>query len=150
MAVTNRGKKLMLDIVFRGASPPGGFKLALVTAASAPTVDTDKFASPLVEIAATNGYNAGGINLNRDSTDFDTLTEDDTNDKAILMIKDLIWTATGTWPVSGSGARYAILTGNDTAQTDRDVWAFWDLGSDRTMTAGQTFTLQNLEIDATE
>src|SRR5690606_19283105 len=112
--------------------------------------DTDTL-DDLDEIAAGNGYTSGGIQINRDSTDFDTWTEDDVNDRAIIQLKDLVWTASGgTLPASGNGARYAVLTDDDETVADREVYAFWDLGSERTVSDGQTLTLQDLELRLTE
>lgn len=147
---TNRGKMLMLDNYFRAATPPTNFYVALVTSATAPTADTNTL-SQLTEIAAGNGYTSGGISLNRNSTDFDTLTENDTNDRGELLIKDLVWTASGgPLPASGNGARYAVLTTDEVTVGNRQVIAFWDLTSDRSVSVGQTLTLQNCELRLTE
>ncbi len=147
--VTNRGKALLFDYVFRGVALPANFYVALITSAAAPTVDTNTF-SELTEIAAGNGYTTGGYSLTKNTTDFDTLTEDDTADKAILKIKDVVWTASGgAIPASGSGARYAILTDYHATMGSRQVMAWWDLTSDRTVSSGQPLTLQDCELDIT-
>lgn len=147
---TNRGKMLILDNYFRAATPPTNFYVALVTSAAAPTADTNTL-SQLTEIAAGNGYTSGGISLNRNGTDFDTLTENDTNDRGELLIKDLVWTASGgPLPASGNGARYAVLTTDEGTVGNRQVIAFWDLVSDRSVSVGQTLTLQNCELRLTE
>ena len=70
MAVTNRGKFLLLQEFFRNPTEFTTLYIALITSAVAPTVDTNTF-SELTEIAAGNGYTAGGISLSRNSTDFD-------------------------------------------------------------------------------
>src|SRR3972149_1769751 len=107
---TNRGKYNTLAIKYRNVAEPNNYYMFLATSATAPTADINT-KSELTEIATGNGYTAGGISLNRDSTDFDVLTEDDTNDRALIQIKDLVWTASGgNLPASGNGARYAILT----------------------------------------
>ncbi len=147
--MTNRGKKLLFDYVFRATALPTNFYVALITSAVAPTADTNTF-SELTEIAAGNGYTSGGIALTKNSTDFDVLTEDDTNDKAIIQIKDLVWTASGgAIPASGNGARYAILTDYNATMGSRQVLAWWDLTSDRTVSSGQPLTLQDCELDIT-
>ncbi len=147
--VTNRGKALLFDYVFRGVALPANFYVALITSAAAPTADTNTF-SELTEIAAGNGYTSGGISLSKNTTDFDTLTEDDSADKAILKIKDLVWTASGgAIPASGNGARYAILTDYNATMGSRQVLAWWDLTSDRTVSSGQPLTLQDCELDIT-
>lgn len=144
--VTNRGKFRSLEGRYRNTSVPTNFFIALITSATAPTADTNTFAD-VTEIAAGNGYTAGGISLTRNATDFDVLTEDDTNDRALIQLKDIVWTASGgSLPSSGSGARYAILTDDNGTQSARAVEIYWDLTSDRTVSSGQTLTLQNCEI----
>ncbi len=101
---TNRGKKHILDVVYRNAAEPTNYYVALVTSAVAPTADTNTL-SELTEIAAGNGYTAGGFQLARNSTDFDVSTEDDALDRALVQVKDVVWTAAGgNLPASGNGA----------------------------------------------
>ena len=147
---TNRGKYLMLGYVFRGTTLPTNFYVALVTSAVAPAQDHNTL-SELTEIAAGNGYTTGGYQLTPGTTDFDVQTENDTSDLALVQIKDVIWTASGgSIPSSGGGARYAVLTDNNVTVGSRQIIAYWSLGSDRTVSSGQTLTLQNCELDLTE
>lgn len=147
---TNRGKKLLLEEMFRNPTEFTNFYVALCTSATAPTADTNTL-SELTQIASGNGYTANGIQLSRNSTDFDTLTEDDTGDLAKILIKDLVWTASGgNLPASGGGARYAVLTDDNATAGSRQILAFWDLGSDRTVSDTQTLTLQDCELRLTE
>lgn len=126
---------------------PTGFKVALCTSATAPGPDTNVLAD-LTEIAAGNGYTAGGLAVARNATDFDVNTEDDTGDIGLIEIKDLVWTAAGgSIPASGSGARYAVLL--DDAATP-NVIAYWDLTSDRAVSDTQTLTLQDCTLQLTE
>jgi hypothetical protein len=146
---TNKGKWYLLDQLFRNTSEPTNLYVRLVTSATTPTVDTNT-ASELTEIAAGNGYTAGGYQLTRNATDFDTMTEDDTNDWALTQLKDVVWTASGgSIPASGSGARYAVLTDDNVTDGSRLILAFWDLVSDLTVSTGQTLTLQNCELKIT-
>ena len=148
--VTNRGKYLLVQLFFRNAGAPTNIYAALITSAAAPTADTNTFAD-VTEIAAGNGYTAGGISLARNSTDFDVLTEDDTNDRSLIQAKDLVWTASGgTLPASGNGARYAIFTTDEGTQSTRQVICYFDLVSDRSVSSGQSLTLQNCELRLTE
>lgn len=143
---TNRGRKLEADIVYRGATPPTTFYVALVTNAATPTADTNLFGE-LTEIAAGNGYTAVGIAVARNSTDFDVLTEDDTNDRAILQIKNLVITPSGGQvPASGAGAYYAVLLDDISPAANRNVWAWWDLTGPVIVSNGQPLTLQDLEL----
>ncbi len=148
---TNRGKYLIFNSYFRNTGTPTNFYIALVTSATAPTADTN-WLNDLTEITAGNGYTSGGSGLARNSTFFDTLTEDDGADRALVQLKDITWTAAGgTLPLSGNGARYAVLT-DDVAvsPTGRQVIAYWDLGSDVSVSNTQSLTLQNCELRGNE
>ena len=148
MAMTNRGVANMEEVVFQGATPPTNFYAALVTSATAPTVDTNTLGE-LTEIAAGNGYTAGGIQLSRNAVDF-AVTEDDGNDRADTVIKDLVWTATGgALPASGSGASYLVLTDDNGTLGSREVWAYWDLSGPISVSSGQSLTVQDATMRGT-
>lgn len=148
---TNRGKFLLLDLYFRAQNAPASFEVHLVTSATAPTADTNVL-SDLTEIANGNGYTATtGFALARDTTDWDTLTEDDTGDLGKVLAKDVAWTASGgPLPASGGAARYAVLTTPDSGAANKKVIAYWDLGADRSVSVGQPLTLQDCELRLTE
>ena len=150
MLWTNRGKFLLFDWVFGGEPLPDNFYVALVTADTVPTVDTNTL-DELTEIADGNGYTEGGYELTPGDTDFDVFTEDDTNDRALVQLKDLVWTATGgTIPDSGNGARYAVLTDStgESGETigDRQIIAIWDMVTAREATVGFAITLADCEL----
>lgn len=150
MSWTNRGKNNALAALFRGASLPTNFYLALVTSATAPGADTNVM-SDLTQIATGNGYTDGGYQLSLNSTDFDTLTEDDTDDQADILCKDITWTASsGPIPASGNGARYVVMTDDNATVASREVWQYWSLGADRTVSDGQPLTLQDLKSSLLE
>lgn len=143
---TNRGKFLMMSDFFNNVTEFTNLYVALVTSAVAPTQDTNTLGQ-LTEIAAGNGYSTGGIILTRNTTDFPTVTEDDANDRSSILIKNLVWTASGgNLPASGNGARYAILTTDEGTIANRQVIAYFDLVSDRTISSGQTLTLSASEM----
>ena len=147
---TNKGKYKLFDWGLRNTSPPANFQVALVTVAGSVLPDTNTF-SELTEIAVGNGYVAGGTVIPAGSVTFDVLTEDDTNDRGLIQIKDLVWTAAGgAIPASGSGARYAVLTDDAGSAGVREVYYGWDLASDRSVSSGQTLTLQNCELRINE
>lgn len=147
---TNKGKYKALDWLFRGTSIPTHFYVALVTSAVTPTADTNTL-SELTEIAAGNGYTSGGYQLSPGATDFDVINEDDVNDLAKIQTKDIVWTASGgTIPSSGNGAMYAVLTDDNVTIGNRLVLAYWDLVSPRSVSDGQTLTLQDCELRLTE
>ena len=147
---TNKGKWRVLGWVFRADTEPTNFYVALVTSATAPTQDINTLGE-LTEIAAGNGYTTGGYQLTAGATDFDVHTEDDTNDRGLVQLKDIVWTASGgPIPASGSGARYAVLTDDNATVANREVLAYWDLTSDRAVSDGQTLTLQDCELRINE
>jgi hypothetical protein len=138
---TNRGKYLALDGYFRNATEPVTLYIALVTSATAPTADTNTL-SQLTEIAVGSGYVTGGKTIARNSTDFNVLTEDDAGDLAFTTFIDQTWNASGgSIPASGSGARWAVLTDDNATVGSRQVIAWFDLSSDRSVANGQFLTL---------
>jgi hypothetical protein len=146
---TQRGITNILKHFLRTATTayvkPTNLYVMLVTSAVAPTKTTTTFTA-LTEIAAGNGYTAGGTLLAYNATDWDVLTE---ADPALAQLKDIVWTASGgSIPSSGGGARYAVLTDDNATLGSREVYAFWDLVSDRTVSVTQTLTLQDLELSA--
>lgn len=147
---TNRGKFLVLQEFFRNPTEITNIYIALWTSATAPTADSNTMADG-TQIATGNGYTDGGFQLARNPTDFDVLTEDDTNDRGLIQVKDVAWTASGgPIPASGNGARWAVMTTDEATVANRQIIAYFDLSSDRTVSSGQTLTLQNLELRANE
>ena len=142
--MTNRGKYAMLGTYFRAdlTHEPAGFSARLITNAVVPTADTNLF-SELTEITAGNGYTAGGLSLGRNSTDFDVLTEDDTNDRALVQVKDLVWTAAGgPIPSAGDPASYLVIVDDEVAP---QVILYFSLGSAVSVSATQSLTVQDAE-----
>lgn len=139
---TNKGKyQALLSLL----SDVENFRVALVTAATAPGPDTNTL-SDLTEIPSGNGYTAGGRAITYSGGDFGTVTEDDTNDRGSVTIDDVTWTATGgSLPASGDGARYAVLT-----DASGNVFAYFDLTSDRTLANGESLTLSGAELRLNE
>lgn len=147
---TNRGKYNELNILFRNAAEPTNFYVALVTATTVPDASTNLM-SDLTEITAGNGYVAGGISLNRDAVDFDVLVEDDSTNIAYIQILNISWTAAGgPIPSAGAGASYAVLTDDAGVVANREIYAFWSLGTARTLAVGETMTLADLQLEISE
>ena len=147
---SNKGKYKVLGWSFRGETIPTNFYVALVTSATAPDADTNTMGD-LTEISAGNGYTSGGYQLSKNSTDWDVWTEDDTNDRGLIQIKDITWSASGgPIPDSGSGARYSVLTDDNGTVANREIYAHWDLSSDRSVSDGQDLTLQDCELRINE
>lgn len=144
MSWTNNGIEYALGVAFDSQSVATGLRLVLITAAAAPTVDTSTF-SGLTEIAAGNGYTTGGITVTM-GTDT-TLTQDDANNLAKIVIADKTITASGgAVPASGSGARYVVLTDANATLNSRQVYAWWDLGGDVTIGSGNSLLLDDLTL----
>jgi len=146
---TNRGAYRLAKAFAHGSSLPSQVYIALVRASPAPSADTNTMAD-VTEITAGNGYSSGGVVLDRNVTDFDSVTEDDTGDEAPALIKDIAITASGgNIPPSGAGFRYIVLTDNNATIALREIYAYWDLGAVQTVLDTQTLTIQDLELDFT-
>ena len=158
--ITNKGKAWILETAFRkqmnGGTPSDTMYIALIKDDNVPNAD-DTTWNDLngTEIAAGNGYTAGGISLTRGTTDFDVVISDadaDTNNYGYIQLKNIEWTATGTFPSSGDGASYAVLmdnAGSSADATGNKLIAWFDLGGERTLSSGQKLSLQDLEIRLT-
>jgi hypothetical protein len=144
MPFTNRGLKLLFSYTFRATTVPTHYYVALVTSATAPSATTNTL-SDLTEIGAGHGYTTGGFSLTPNSTDFSTLTEDDTNNFAAIGLKNVTWTASGgDIPASGNPARYAVLTTDEGTVANRQVIWYDALSAARTVLSGQTLTLAGM------
>ena len=141
---TNKGKYRLLETL-RGVSLPTNFYAALCTSATAPDADTTTL-SQLPQISG-NGYTAGGISLTKNTTDFSAIVEDDGNDDSELTIKDLTWTASGG---TLGAARYLVITNDDSTESDREVWFWFDLGSDQSVSDGQDLSLTGFKLKIAE
>ena len=157
--ITNKGKAWILESVFRkernGSDTLSDVMyIALIKDDNVPNADDTTWADLNgTEIAVGNGYTAGGTSLTLGTTDFDAVISDaaaDTNDYGYIQLQDISWTARGgAIPASSDGASYAILMDNAGSAADNTankLIAWWDLGSARSVSDGQTLTLQNLEI----
>lgn len=91
-------------------------------------VATNAVKADLVDIAAGNGYAAGGT--------ASTITSSaQTSGTYKLVLTDVVFTATG----AVGPFRYAVLY-NDTA-TNKELIGWWDYGSSVTLANGETFTV---------
>lgn len=101
------------------------FKVMLTNTAP---VATNAVKADLTEIAAGNGYTAGGTAT--------TITVEEAGGTTTVSGTEVVFTATGAI----GPFRYAVLY-NDTAAADNLV-QFWDYGSAVTLAAGETFTVR--------
>ena len=108
-----------------GSPPPDTLKIALTDAA--PVATNDIF-TDITDLAAGNGYTAGGTALTNPAGTISTAT-------VTLAADQCVFTASG-----GSIAqfRYAVLY--DSTATYLIGW--WDYGAEVNLTVGSTFTIQ--------
>ena len=85
----------------------------------------------ITEIAAGNGYTAGGASV--------TLSKSNASGvESLIITSDVVWTASGG---SIAAFRYVVLY-NDTQTTPaKPLVCYWDYGSSISPSTGQTFTL---------
>jgi hypothetical protein len=153
---TNRGKARLLEGFLRNiyrdkdgnsVAFPTSWKVGLYTLAAAdPTADNDLF---LPASEPTNGgYSSGGLTLERSATGWDTMTEDDTNDKGIIKGKDIVFTATGT---TLGPVQWAILTDDVGTIANRQSLFYWQIdAAGVSVSAGQSLTLIDLTLELRE
>lgn len=114
----------------------GADTLKVMLVNSPAPVATNSVKADLTEIAAGNGYSAGGTAATITSSAQSSGTYK-------LVLADVVFTASGG---SIGPFRYAVLY-NDTPTAPADpLIAWWDYGSSITLNAGETFTV---DFDAT-
>jgi hypothetical protein len=138
--MTDRGRYLLLKYAFDAESVPSTYQMKLVTDASV-TKAINTF-SELSECPNGSGYTTSGIGFAAANV---TVTEEDSTVSAKAEIADNLaqWTATGTFPASGTGVTFLVIT--DGTGTD-NVLGFVDLGGAQTMTSGGILTVNDLEF----
>jgi hypothetical protein len=108
------------------------FKVMLCNTAP---VATNSVKADLTEIAAGNGYSAGGTAT--------TITVTRSSGTAKVAGSDVVFTASGG---SIGPFRYAVLYDDTPISPADPLVAFWDYGSSVTLATGETFTV---DFDAT-
>lgn len=107
----------------------GADTLKVMLTLTAP-VATNTVKADLTEIAAGNGYTAGG------NTATQTTSAQTSGTYKLVLADPATWTAAGG---AIANFRYAVLY-NDTA-TNKELIGWWDYGSTVTVNTGETFTV---------
>lgn len=126
MATFNKFNSFV-EAAFEKTHNLGADTLKVLLTNSAPTASNTVKAN-LTEIAAGNGYTAGGATPSISSSAQSSGTYK-------LVLADVTWTASGG---SIGPFRYAVLY-NDTAASD-ELIGWWDYGSSVTLASGESFT----------
>ena len=127
MAVFNKFNQFVEDLGLGVHNLDTGLLKVYLTDA-VPSASLDLIKTDLAEIAAGNGYVAGGVDV------VGVWTE--TAGTASLAGTDVVWTATGAI----GPFRYVVLY-NDTPTAPLDpVIGWWDYGSSISLAIGETFT----------
>lgn len=139
---TNKGKYRLIETL-RGVSLPTNFYAHLCDSTTAPSADLNT----LSELTQISGSGYAAISLTKNTTDFSAIVEDDTNDDSELTLKDLTWTASGG---TLGAARYLVITDDNATEGDREVWFYFDLGSDQSVSDGQDLTVSGFKFKLAE
>ena len=139
---TNKGKYRLIETL-RGVSLPTNFYAHLSDSTTAPSADLNT----LSELTQISGSGYAAISLTKNTTDFSAIVEDDGNDDSELTLKDLTWTASGG---TLGAARYLVITDDNATEGDREVWFYFDLGSDQSVSDGQDLTVSGFKFKLAE
>lgn len=97
---------------------------------TAPNVATHGVLADITEISAGNGYTAGGADTQNDATR--------SGGTVTLTGVDIVWTASGG---SIGPFRYTVFYNTTPTSPADPLIAHWDYGSNVTLAAGETFTV---------
>ena len=139
---TNKGKYRLIETL-RGVSLPTNFYAHLCDSTTAPSADLNT----LSELTQISGSGYAAISLTKNTTDFSAIVEDDGNDDSELTLKDLTWTASGG---TLGAARYLVITDDNATEGDREVWFYFDLGSDQSVSDGEDLTVSGFKFKLAE
>ena len=139
---TNKGKYRLIETL-RGVSLPTNFYAHLCDSTTAPSADLNT----LSELTQISGSGYAAISLTKNTTDFSAIVEDDGNDDSEMTLKDLTWTASGG---TLGAARYLVITDDNATEGDREVWFYFDLGSDQSVSDGQDLTVSGFKFKLAE
>lgn len=130
MAVTGKAFDVVVLDLMKGYHAWHSHTLKIALSNVAPVATNSVFAD-ITEIAAGNGYTAGGATCT-----VSALSQ--TSGSGKLVIDDVIIAASGG---SISTFRYAILYNSTQTTPPKPLIGWWDLGSAITLSSGQSYSL---------
>lgn len=124
-----------IEAVWEAVHNAGADTLRVALSNTAPVAATDTQFSNITEIAAGNGYTAGGEALTV------TSSAQTAGTYSLVITNSVVWTASG-----GNIApfRYIVLY-NDTATND-ELLGYYDIGSEQNITDGSTYTFASAGV----
>jgi len=127
-------------MVLNNGTEPANYYAYLINSGT-PTADTNTWS----DLSGGESSNYTELTLTPNATDFPTITEDDTGDKATIGIKDLVFTASG----GTLSATWVIITDDNVTEGSRDVFFCLDLGGTQQVSDTQTITVSNTTLAIT-
>lgn len=130
MAAFNKFNIFVLDLS-NGKHNLGADNLKVMLTNTAP-VATSAILTDITEIAAGNGYTAGG-------TQATLVSNTQTSGTEKLILNNVTFTAS---PISIAPFRYAVLYNSTQTSPVKPLIGYYDYGTNLTITAGNSFTVQ--------
>jgi hypothetical protein len=135
MAAFNKFEQFVEDVAHK-VHNLGSDTLKVMLTNSAPSASLDAVLADLTEIAAGNGYSAGGNAATISSSG-------QTSGTYVLVVADVDFVASGG---SIGPFRYAVIY-NDTPTSPADpLIGWWDYGAEVTLTDGNTFRVDTSSV----
>ena len=163
MVWTNLGKQRMFEEFFCSGAVDATFRVVLLdnTATSGLNADTSSTAQSALSGAVVSSFPEGGLG----GTSGLVVTRDGTADQANFDVSSasqlgasatraVLQTSNNAFQFSGSfsNARYVALVESGaigsafTYALDNEIYAWWDIGTDTDIAAGNTLTITNLSL----
>jgi hypothetical protein len=131
MAAFNKFNQFVADVANK-VHNLGADTLKVMLTNTAP-VATNAIKTDITDIAAGNGYTAGGSALT-------TTSSTQASGTYKLIVQDLVFTASGG---TIGPFRYAVMYNDTPTSPAKPLIGWWDYGSAITLNAGETFTVDS-------
>lgn len=132
---TDKGMRHLLGLVFNNEAEPTNYYAYLINSTGSITESLNTWSE--VSAQKSTNYATNPLTLNRDSTDFPSITEG--SGEATVGIKTMTYTASG----GNMTGDWVIITDDNGTEASRIIIACLDLGGDQTVTTGQTLSVQS-------